>query len=115
MAIKQRQESLYNVDQTILNEVVRLTVEAAHPLRIILFGSAARDTMGPYSDLDLLVVVLDGMHRRRTAQAIYKKLKGIGFAKDLVVVTESDVREYGNNPSLVIYPALSQGKEIYHA
>ena len=71
--------------------------------------------MGPNSDLDLLVVVRDGVHRRRTAQAIYKSLRGIGFAKDIVVATESDVRRFGMNPSLVIHPALTQGKEIYHA
>jgi len=101
-------------DQRLLDEVVKRTVASAHPVRIILFGSAARGTMGPDSDLDLLVVVRDGVHRRRTAQAIYKSLRGIGFAKDVVVVTEGDVQQFGKNPSLVIYPALSQGKEIYH-
>ena len=60
-------------------------------------------------------VVHDGVHRRKTAQAIYRRLKGIGFAKDIVVVTESDVRQFGENPSLVICPALRRGKEIYHA
>jgi predicted nucleotidyltransferase len=102
------------LDQRLLDEVVKRTVASAHPVRIILFGSAARGTMGPDSDLDLLVVVRDGVHRRRTAQAIYKSLRGIGFAKDVVVVTEGDVQQFGKNPSLVIYPALSQGKEIYH-
>lgn len=71
--------------------------------------------MGPDSDLDLLVVVPDGVHRRRTAQTIYRSLTGLGFAKDVVVVTESDIREYGDNPSLVIKPALNQGKDLYHA
>lgn len=102
-------------EQGLLDEVVKRTVKAAQPLRIILFGSAARGTMGQDSDLDLLVVVPDGVHRRRTAQAVYKSLRGIGFAKDVVVVTESDIREYGDNPSLIIYPALRQGKELYHA
>ncbi len=59
-------------------------------------------------------VVWDGVHRRRTVQAIYQSLGGIGVAKDVVVVTESDVRKYGRNPSLVIFPALTEGKEIYH-
>jgi predicted nucleotidyltransferase len=102
-------------DQHLLDEVVKRAVAAVHPIRIILFGSAARETMGPNSDLDLLVVVRDGVHRRRTAQAIYKSLRGIGFAKDVVVVTESDVRQFGDDPSLVICPALSQGREIYRA
>ena len=94
---------------------MRRTVEAVKPLRIILFGSAARGTLGPDSDLDLLVVVHNGVHRRKAAQAIYKSLQGLGFAKDVVVVTENDVEQFGNNPSLIIYSALSQGKDIYHA
>lgn len=102
-------------DQHLLDEIVARTVATAHPIRIVLFGSAAREAMGPNSDLDLLVVVRDGVHRRRTAQAIYKSLRGIGFAKDIVVATESDVRRFEDNPSLVIHPALTQGKEIYHA
>jgi predicted nucleotidyltransferase len=101
-------------DQHLLDEIVARTVAAADPIRIILFGSAARGTMRPDSDLDLLVVVRDGVHRRRTAQAIYQSIGGIGITKDVVVVTESDVREYGRNPSLIIFPALTEGKEIYH-
>jgi len=102
-------------DQHILDELVKRIVEAVQPVRIILFGSAARSTMGPDSDLDILVVVRDGVHRRKTAQAIYKCLRGLGVPKDVVAVTESDVRQFGKNPSLVIYPALNQGKDIYHA
>ena len=102
-------------DQQLLDEIVTRAVAVAHPIRIVLFGSAAREAMGPNSDLDLLVVVRDGVHRRRTAQAIYKSLRGIGFAKDIVVATESDVRRFGGNPSLIIYPALAQGRELYHA
>jgi predicted nucleotidyltransferase len=116
MSISDKSDSIQNKpDPRLLDGLVKRTVATAHPLRIILFGSAARGAMGPDSDLDLLVVVRDGVHRRRTAQAIYKNLRGIGFAKDVVVATESDIRQFGKNPSLVICPALSQGKEIYHA
>ena len=111
-----RLDSIQNkLDPNLLGEIVKRTVAAVHPLRIILFGSAALDTMGSNSDIDLLIVVRDGIHRRRTAQAVYKSLRGRGFAKDVVVATESDIRQFGKNPSLDIYPAISQGKEIYHA
>lgn len=103
------------LDPTILDEIIKRTVESVHPLRIILFGSAARGEMGPNSDLDLLVVVRDDAHRRRTAQTIYHSLKGIGFAKDIIVATESDIRQFGDNSSLVIHPAISEGKEVYRA
>ena len=102
-------------DQELLDRVVSRIVEIAQPLRIILFGSAAERRMGPDSDLDIVVVVRDGVHRRHTAQAIYKSLSGLGIPKDIIVITESDVRKYANNPSLVIYPALKQGKELYRA
>jgi predicted nucleotidyltransferase len=98
-----------------VDELVRRIVEIAHPLRIILFGSAARGEMRPHSDLDVLVVMPDGVHRRKTAQEIYRHLWGFGFAKDIIVVTESDIREYGANPYMIIKSALEEGKELYHA
>ncbi|MDZ7393171.1 MAG: nucleotidyltransferase domain-containing protein [candidate division KSB1 bacterium] len=103
------------VSQAILEELVRRIVAAVHPKRIILFGSAARGQVGPHSDLDLLVVMPNGTHRRRTAQKIHQHLAGMGIAKDVVVVTERDVEQYGDNPSLVLWPALREGRELYHA
>ncbi len=103
------------LNQTVLSELVQRIVEVVQPNRIILFGSAAKGQMGPNSDLDVLVVMPDGVHRRRTAQTIYRKLLGLGFAKDIVVATESDIRDYGDNPSLVLFPALREGKELYRA
>jgi len=61
------------------------------------------------------VIMPDGVHRRRTSQGLYMALTGMDIAKDIVVVTESDVRDLGDNPSLVIYPALREGREIYRA
>ena len=98
-----------------IDELVRRIVEAVHPRRVILFGSAARGEMGPNSDLDVLVIMPDGTHRRRTAQEVYRRMWGFGFAKDIVVVTESDVREHGTNPYMIIKNALQEGRERYHA
>ena len=46
----------------ILNEIKQRIVETANPLKIILFGSAARGELGPNSDLDILVVIPSGIH-----------------------------------------------------
>jgi len=100
-------------DPKAIDELVRRIVEIARPLRIILFGSAARGEMGPDSDLDVLVVVADGTHRRHTAQGIYKNMIGFGMAVDVIVTTEGDLHKYGDNFSLVYYPALREGREIY--
>ena len=102
-------------DPEIVADLVRRIVETAQPLRVILFGSAARDEMGPDSDLDVLVVVPDGVHRRKMAQDIYRQLWGVGFAKDIVVVTASDVETHATNPYMVIKAALEDGRELYRA
>jgi predicted nucleotidyltransferase len=102
-------------DERLLAKVVRIIVETAAPKMIILFGSAARKTMTASSDLDLLVIMPDGVHRRKTAQMIYRSLRGLGISKDIVVVTESDMEMYGDNPSLVIFSAMREGRELYRA
>ncbi len=108
-------EAAISLKETTIHELVRRIVATVHPRRILLFGSAARGQMGPNSDLDILVVMPDGVHRRRTAQDIYRGLLGMGIAKDVVVVTESDIRDYGDNPSMVLFPALREGRELYRA
>ena len=93
--------------------IVRRIVEVAQPERIILFGSAARETTGPDSDVDLLVVKR-GAHRRKLAGEIYMRLIGVGRAVD-VVVTPEDIERFGDSQALVIEPALREGKVIYAA
>ena len=99
----------------ILDDLVRRIIAVVQPQRIILFGSAARGDMRPDSDIDILVVVPDGTPRRRTAQTIYRNLIGLRAAVDVVVATESDLQQYGDNFSLVYYPALREGRAIYAA
>lgn len=102
-------------DPKVLDELVRRTVEAVHPLQIILFGSAARGQMGPHSDLDVLVVMPDGCDRRAVAGTVYRAYRGLEYPHDVVVVWQSDVEQYGQNPYLVIHTALTEGKELYPA
>jgi predicted nucleotidyltransferase len=98
-----------------LTEIVRRVVEVAHPQRIILFGSAARGTMGPHSDIDLLVVTPGPVHRRHLAQAIYRQLVGIGQPVDVIVATPEDLERHGQSPYLVYKWALDEGRVIYAA
>jgi predicted nucleotidyltransferase len=104
-----------SIDQSLLNEIIRRVVEVAHPERIILFGSAARGQAGPDSDLDLLVVKSNVIHRRRLAQQIHLNLFGIGIPVDIIVVTPEDIQEYRDKIGTIIGPALQEGRQIYAA
>lgn len=98
-----------------LNELITRIVETAHPLRIVLFGSAARGEATSESDIDVFVLVPDGTHRRKTAQQIYRNLVGFGIAVDVVVATPSDLERYGNSPGLIYRDVLRDGRELYAA
>ena len=98
-----------------IQEAVRRIVDETRPLRVVLFGSAARGTAGPESDLDLLVVMPDGMDRLETAYRAHRCLRGLECAADIVVVSESEVAALKDNPSLVIHTALTEGTEVHHA
>jgi predicted nucleotidyltransferase len=103
------------LDQQILNEIIHRIVEVAHPDKIILFGSAARDQMDADSDVDLLVIKGGNFHRGRLTEEIYMNLFGVGQAVDIVVVTPEDVERYRDSMALIIRPALEEGKVVYAA
>ncbi len=98
-----------------LEELVRRIVETVHPLRIILFGSAASGRTGPDSDVDLLVVMPEGTHRRHTAQHLYRVIRGVGLPFDLIVATPSDLEKHRHNPGLIYRTILDEGKTVYGA
>ncbi len=100
-------------DKKILAEIIRRIVQVAKPDKIIMFGSAAKGEMGPHSDLDLLVIKSGDIHRRQLAQKIYMNMFGVGQAVDVIVVTPEDVERYRDSFSVVIYPALREGKVVY--
>jgi predicted nucleotidyltransferase len=102
-----------------LDRLIEQIVAIAKPHRIVLFGSAARGDMQEGSDVDLMVVVPDGTHRRHTAQdlyeGIYRALPRLGIAFDLLVATETDLKRHAATPGLIYAGALRDGRLVYEA
>jgi predicted nucleotidyltransferase len=98
-----------------ISELIRRIVDAVHPDEIILFGSAARGTSNAESDLDVLVIMPDGSHRRQAMNKIYKGLLGSALPVDIVVATQNDITRYGQTPGLVYRRALEEGIRLYAA
>ena len=92
--------------QETIEEMKRRIVEEIHPQKIVLFGSYARGTAGPDSDIDLLIVLQTVVSKRKTAVEIYGLLAGMGIPKDVIVVTPEEVEKYRNVPGTIIHPAL---------
>ena len=103
-----------NVDRAV-DVLVKEIVAAVHPLRVILFGSAARDQLLPGSDIDVLVVMPAGVHRRRVAQNLYRQIRGVGIPFDILVATPEDLKQHKDDPGLIYERILQEGREIYTA
>jgi len=99
----------------VVESLVQSIVEAVHPLKIILFGSYAQDKANPDSDIDVLVVMPEGVHCRRTAQLLYRQIKGLGFPFDILVTTPGALEKHKDNIGLIYRTILKEGKEIYAA
>jgi predicted nucleotidyltransferase len=113
VGVREPVETLTEVSQEALEEIVRRIVEVAQPEKILLFGSAARGKIGPHSDVDLLVVKRGPEHRRNLAGDIYMNLHGVKYPVDVIVATPEDLERYGNSHALIYKPALREGKVIY--
>jgi len=76
------------LEDPVLEELVRRLVNAFQPERIYLFGSKARGEADDDSDYDLAVVVPDSApHDRQSSRLAYEVLRGTGTAADVVVWT----------------------------
>jgi len=97
----------------VLKFLIDRIVTLVNPLRIIVFGSASEGSLKEDSDIDILVVMPEGTHRRHTAQKLYKEIRGAGKPFDIVVATPSDLKKHKNNIGLIYSTILREGKEVY--
>lgn len=93
--------------------MVRRIVDRFDPEKIILFGSYARGTAGPDSDVDLLVVLPVVGPKRKKAIEIHVALAGVGLPKDVIVVTPEELERNRDIVGTIVYPALREGRTLY--
>ncbi|MDP6041008.1 MAG: nucleotidyltransferase domain-containing protein [Candidatus Latescibacteria bacterium] len=99
--------------EAVIQEMTHRIVEQFNPIKIILFGSYARGTATPDSDVDLLVVKNIENSKRKERVAIGVALHDIDIPKDIIVASPEDIEKFGNVVGNVLYPALQEGKILY--
>lgn len=104
--------SSVGVDETI-RQMGRLIVDLFHPQSVILFGSHARGTAGPDSDVDLLVVMDVKDSRRRTGAKIGAALHGFSIPKDIIVTTPDAYRVRREIPGTIERSASLDGRVLH--
>ncbi|MBI3350349.1 MAG: nucleotidyltransferase domain-containing protein [Burkholderiales bacterium] len=83
--------------------------------KVILFGSQARGDAGEDSDWDVMVVERGTVDRIREGSRLRDKLRGVGIAIDLVVVSREKFDYWRETPGNVYYEAAVEGKVVYEA
>jgi len=99
--------------ESVISEMVERLVREFDPLKIVLFGSHARGEATEHSDVDLLVVMPDGVDRKSAPVAMLVALADLPAAKDVVVTTPEEIARRGDLVGTVLRPALREGKVVH--
>jgi predicted nucleotidyltransferase len=96
-----------------IDKMVKRLVDRFDPEQIILFGSHARGTAGPDSDIDLLVIMPVTGSKRAKQIEMRVALHDIHVPKDIILATPEQVAQQRNIVGTIIRPALQEGKVLY--
>ena len=98
----------------VLEEAVERLKAEFQPEEIYLFGSHAWGTPDDDSDVDLMVIIPDSDERGiKRMQRAHHCLRGIGFAKDVLVPTRTQVDRYKHLRASLFHQVLAKGRKLY--
>ena len=110
-----QQQASTIVDEATIADAVSLLRQAAHPDKIIMFGSYARNQADPSSDLDLLVVEENVSDTAAEMVRLMRVLSPLRIPADVLVVSREDFAKWSDTPGHVLFEAATQGKVLYDA
>ncbi|MCP3958455.1 MAG: nucleotidyltransferase domain-containing protein [bacterium] len=106
-----------DLSEDMLLQMARVIVREVEPERIVLFGSHARGSARPDSDVDLLVIEQEPFgklrSRRREAALLWRALARFPVPKDIIVYSQEEASEWSDSPSHIIAQALREGRVLY--
>jgi len=105
-----------SVQHAIEKMVERLVVEA-DPEAIILFGSQAKGTASPDSDVDLIVIEREPFSKERSrwkeSTRLQMALRGFDISTDILLYSQEEFDSWKNSINHVIGRASREGWFLY--
>lgn len=109
--------SMLQVTTELLKDMTNTIVQGVNPRSIILFGSYARGTARPDSDLDFLVVEdgpFDALKPRESAMLkLWEVCFDYNIPLDFLVYSPEEIEQWKDVRTHVISHALKDGKVLY--
>lgn len=103
--------------EKLIKEMTAIIIKEVDPKQVILFGSQAKGTARPDSDLDFLIVqdhpFGSGQTRRQQMGKIWRLLARFPVSQDILIYTPDEVEEWKQSKNHVIARALREGKLLY--
>jgi predicted nucleotidyltransferase len=104
---------MQNVDNILIDKIVKRIVDTVHPEKIVLFGSRARGVQKQGSDIDLLIINKSSEPRYRRSAQIYGALSDIIVPMDIMVYSPAEIQEWSQVRQAFVTTALREGKVLY--
>jgi predicted nucleotidyltransferase len=98
-----------------IQQASRILIDAAHPERIILFGSYARGDASEDSDLDLLVIERSLPNKRAEMVRLRELLRPLRIPVDIIVVSQREFSDWSHLPGTAFYWAAKEGRVLHEA
>jgi len=103
------------IDQSMINEIVSAIVDDVRPAMIVIFGSVAKGTAKPTSDIDIMVVMDTDKRFVERSFPIEKALysRNILIDRDIFVVTPKEFRRDVEDDTTLVHEAYNTGVIAY--
>jgi predicted nucleotidyltransferase len=95
-----------------LREIRRRLAAEAPGARMVLFGSRARETATPRSDIDLLVIEPEVENTALESVRLMRVLRDLRLPVEVVVVSEREAAEWQAVRGSLVHAALAEGREL---
>jgi predicted nucleotidyltransferase len=97
----------------VIDQAAQRLLDAAPPgSGVILFGSYARGTAAPSSDLDFLVIEPEVTNRYDEMIRLRDVLRDVPASVDVLVTSQSTFAEWRDTPNNVLYEAWKEGRKF---
>lgn len=99
--------------QRTIEKIISFIVNIAHPDKIILFGSMANGTYDVNSDLDVLIITDEKIHKKMISERVEQFIQEFALRADVLIYSKKELETAIFKPYSFISSVYKEGKIVY--